>query len=443
MKKLVLVAAVAAALVLGGTAPANAAPVKAVPGTPIDVSVSGTADTATLHWRAPRGSAPITGWTVTTKPVEQRPDNGVERLPKRARSHCFESLTPGTTYTFSVRATNQRGSGKAVSVQYTTPITATPDTTALYGLDAAGNVVRFPTDGSSTAAVVAPNGAGYTADQQGDVFVPTADRTGVVVYPHDGSAPRTVTSGQHVSPDLHADLAGNVYWIDSATTAVTKLPAAGGAPVSTGLRAPSGLWSVATNGTIAVFQRANSANTLTERTVTGKVTTRTLANTNALSGGTTDAVLVEADGDAYLHVITPGAAGYTSWNVVPVGSVTATRIADRTAFEAGAVSPDGFVLLESAQWCTYPSELPISPTGCDIDRSFSDAVVRAGSTTTDVPVTGIVSASRNLVIGAVDSDGDVFVDITGGSTPGLWRVPAGGGAAQQVSTAQFSRLVAA
>lgn len=448
MHKLFFVAATAATLVLGAAAPATAAPVSAasttsVPSAPVSVKVSGSADAATVTWSAPRRSAAITGWTVTMTPSEQQPDKGVDKLPASARSDRYGDLTPGVTYTFSVRATNSRGRGPAVAVTYTRPATTptTPTSTALYGLDTAGNVVRFPTDGSSTQVTVAPNGAGYTADHAGDVFVPSADRTSIVEYPRDGSAARTVASGLHLSADLRTDDAGDLFWVDATTGAITRLPAAGGTPaVVPGLSSPSDLFAVSSRGAVATFRHASAGDVLTVRTAAGAVTTRTLTGSGPFPSGRADAMALEADDDVYIHSWTVGASGYNTWYLLPLGVTDPTKLADRTAFEIGALSKDGFVLVESKQWCAAPAEYP---TPCAIDRSFSDELVRAGTTTTDHAVTGITAVDRSPVFGATDSDGDVFADIPSGPTPGLWRIPAGGGAAQSISTSQFTRLLTA
>lgn len=439
MHKAVIVAVAAAALVLGAAAPATAAPGRSVPQAPVSVSVRGADDTATMSWRAPVRSAPITGWIVSAKPVDQRRDHDVAHLQARVRSYRSTSLTPGTTYAFSVRATNTRGSSKAVSVRYTVPAVAAPDVPALYGLDAAGNVVRFATDGSTASSVVAPNGVGYTADRQGDVFVPSPDGTSITWYPRDGRTPGTVKAGLHVSPDLRNDDTGNLYWADSTTGAVTELSTAGVVTTVPGLGTPGSLFAVAGNGAVATFRHASSGDVLTVRTAAGAVTTRTLNGNGPFPSGRADAMSIESDGDVYIHSWTVGASGYNTWYLLPLGVTEPTRLSDRTAFEIGALTRDGFALVESKQWCAAPAEYP---KPCAIDRSFSDELVRSGTITTAETVTGITAVDRAPVFGAADDAGDVFADIPAGPTPGLWRLPAGGGAAQQLSADQFTRLIA-
>lgn len=115
---------------------------------------------------------------------------------------------------------------------------------------------------------------------------------------------------------------------------------------------------------------------------------------------------------------------------------------DRLAFELVAVNSTSFFLLRSAEWCAAISEGV--PNGCAIDRSVRDMLVRGSDETTRaVPVSGIQATTRFPSPGAASDDGDVYVSITDGATPGLWRIPAGGGAAQLLSSAQYSRLTVA
>ncbi|QSB24317.1 hypothetical protein [Curtobacterium sp. 24E2] len=83
-----------------------------------------------------------------------------------------------------------------------------------------------------------------------------------------------------------------------------------------------------------------------------------------------------------------------------------------------------------------------SPGGCHVDRTLTHQFVRnASGATTERTTSGITANGRAPYVGATDAQGDVFVAIDGGATPGLWRVPASGGAAQQLSSAQYSRLL--
>ncbi|MGN8050902.1 fibronectin type III domain-containing protein [Curtobacterium sp. 22159] len=445
MYRAVLTAAAAVALVIGGAGPATAAPSSSVPGAPTSVTVTGAADSATVTWGKPRSRARVTGWQVVVTPAEHQPDHGVDRLPASARSDRFGALTPRTTYTFAVRALGARGAGSATSVRYTAPAVTTT-TQSLFALDAAGDVVRFPTSGSGALRTVATDGAGFTADDVGDVFTPSADRTSILLHPADGSAVRTLATGLHLTADLRSDAAGNLYWIDSVTGVVDRLPVTGGAPQAWVHFGPAPnssyttLWAVGRDGTVSTWAGTVSSAVVTTASPSGAVTTRTVTPGAAGVLGYVRALLADTHGNLFFDWSSPGGAGSFIWAALPAGATSPVSAEPKLAFEYGAVGDDTFSLLQSAGWCTSPAEY--SPAGCGADRSVTSLVVRsADGTTVTKAVSGLTAGSRGANVGAADDDGDVFVDIDSGPTPGLWRVPAAGGAAERLSSAQYSRLL--
>lgn len=444
MYRALITVAAAAALVIGGVAPATAAASSSstAPGAPTSVRVSGAGDSATLTWGAPKSGAKVTGWKVTIAPAQQQPDNGVDRLPAKARSDRFGELSPKTTYRFSVRAIGAKKTGRTILVRYTTPSIVTT-TQSLYALDASGNVVRFAEDGSGAGKVVAANGTGFAADDVGDVFTPSADLTSILFHPAGGGATRTLATGLHLTPDLRADVAGNLYWIDSVSGAVQKLPVGSSTATTvldlggTASGSDQRYWTVTSDGKVVVFGGPAS-----KMYVKGTgIAPRSLTSTSGLGIGYPAAVLADSHGNVYLDIRSPGAAGSWAWYLLKPGATAPSVIEPRLAFEYGAANAEGFSLLQSAEWCAAPAEYPTSHTGCKVDRSIPDKLVVGAEGTSTVPVTGLTAGSRGPNTGAAADDGDVFVDVDSGPSAGLWRVPASGGAAQQLSSAQYSRLL--
>ncbi|ROP74554.1 fibronectin type III domain-containing protein [Curtobacterium sp. PhB115] len=448
MYRALLTVAAAAALVIGGAAPATAAPSSSVPGAPTSVKVSGASDSATVRWASPRSGAKVTGWKVAVKRTWHNGRPHVDQLPANARSDRFSHLTADTTYSFTVRALGKKGSGKAVTVRYTAPsapVTPTDpgDTQSLFALDAAGDVVRFPTSGTDAPVTVATDGAGFAADGDGDVYTPSADLTAIRVHPADGGAVRTVATGLHLTEDLRADDAGNLYWVDSVTGAVQELPSGahtakvaldlGGRPTGGDQR----FWIVTPDGRVVVLGGSSSSPYVKG---TG-VAARTITLPGSSGVGYPAAVLADSHGNVYVDIRSPGGAGSWAWYQLKPGATALTSIEPRLAFEYGAANADGFSLLQSAEWCTAPAEYPTSPTGCKVDRSIPDKRVVGSNGTSTRPVSGLTAGSRGPNTGAADADGDVFVNVDSGPTTGLWRVPAAGGAAKQLSAAQYSRLL--
>ena len=79
------------------------------PGTPTDVMASGGRGSATVHWTPPAsGGRPITGYSVTSTP-----GHVVTAASASATSTVVQGLTNGTSYTFTVSASNAVGTGHA------------------------------------------------------------------------------------------------------------------------------------------------------------------------------------------------------------------------------------------------------------------------------------------------------------------------------------------
>ena len=82
------------------------------PGTPTGVSATAGNGSATVTWTAPSdGGSPITSYTVTPY-VGSTAQTPTDRHRPAAADHATVSgLTNGTTYTFTVSATNAIGTG--------------------------------------------------------------------------------------------------------------------------------------------------------------------------------------------------------------------------------------------------------------------------------------------------------------------------------------------
>lgn len=441
MFRAVLTAVAAVALVVGGVTPATAQPMRpsVTPGAPTSVRVTGSADGAVVTWGAPAKGAKVTGWKVAVTPAVGQRADGVHRLAAAARSDRFDGLRARTEYRFTVSAVGTTATGRGVTVRWATSASVAT-VQSLFVLDEDGAVVRYPTTGSATARVVVPSGGeGFTADDLGDVFVPSADRTAVVMYPSRGGAPRTVASGLRLTADLRSDVAGNLYWVDSESGAITKLPVAGRAPVVL-LPSSGDDWAVGRDGTVAVFSAASGqAPTATVTTVRADGA-RAVRTVTQAPYATFSALLADGSGTLYLDYWSTGASGLSEWYALPAGSRTLQRVDPRMAFDHVGVNDRSFVLAQSAGWCAAPSEA--RPGGCGVDKTLSDVLTRdaSGATTTRTS-SGVVSPGRGVHVGAADAAGDLFLAIGSGPTPGLWRLGAEGGPAQQLSTGWFPTLL--
>ncbi|MBF4609569.1 fibronectin type III domain-containing protein [Curtobacterium sp. VKM Ac-1393] len=440
MFKSMLTIAAAAALVVGGALPAHAAPTPSTPSAPASVKVTGSGGDADVTWGAPRTGPRVTGYTVTVTPADSQPNKGVDRLPATARWDHFGALRIGTTYTFAVRAVAAKRTGPAATVQFTAKAAA-PTPQSLFALDAQGSVVRFATEGTAPSTTVAPNGAGYTADDRGDVFVPSADRTSIVMYPASGGAARTVATGLHLTADLRSDVAGNLYWADSVSGSVTMLPIDGTAPRVVAefgtVQYSKHAFAVSRNGIVTAYNNSPFGARVEQRTAAGVTTVRTVTYQGVYPF--IGALQSDDTGNLYLSVTQDGPGGRFPWLQVKAGASAATRFSTDDAFEYGATNSTSLRLLQSAAWCSEADE---RSGNCSIDRSLArELVAGADGSQQTLPVTGITAGSRGSNVGASTEAGDVFIDINRAPSAGLWRVPAAGGAAQQVAAAQYTRLL--
>ncbi len=438
MYRAVLTVAAAAALVVGGVSPAVAAtPASRLPGAPTSVRVSGAGDGATLTWGAPRSGAAVSSWRVSIRPSAGQPGSGSAVVPASVRSERYGWIRAGVHYTFSVRAVGAKGSGRAVDVDYTAP-ESTAVAQSLYGLDASGAVVRFPTSGTGTPETVATGGEGYAADDVGNVFVPSKDGRSLLQHPAAGGAAQVLVAGQHVTKDLRSDVAGDVYWVDSVSGAIVELPIGAGTPRAI-LPTSGTAWTVGRDGTVSTFTTTANGGKVVSRTAHGTVTTRTVTAAGGQPIGYLGGLLADGQGTLWVdYRAFGGSAANTFWSLA-AGSSTLVQVSTRLAYQFSATNGDSLLLGQSAGWCPAISEAdPFHP--CTADHAVAHLFVRStDGSTQDLPVTGGPKVWTNgFYPSAADSAGDLFVD----ADSGLWRIPAGGGAAQQLATGQFDRLTA-
>jgi titin len=154
-----------------------------VPGTPTSPTATAGHGAATVGWAAPvdTGGLPITGYTVTSNP-----EGHVTTVGGTATSATVVGLTNNQPYTFTIVATNDKGSSQ-------TPATTGPVTPALTAPSAPQTVAG--TRGNTAVALtwVAPADNGGTAITSYTVTV--APSAGTVVYPTDRTQPGAAVTG--------------------------------------------------------------------------------------------------------------------------------------------------------------------------------------------------------------------------------------------------------
>jgi hypothetical protein len=238
------------------------------PGAPTSVAATAGNAQATVSWTAPasNGGSPITGYTVTSSP------GGITASTTGATTATVSGLTNGTTYTFTVTATNAKGTGAASLPSAVVTPTGLPG--------APTSVTATAADGQATVSWTAPasNGGspitGYTvisgpgglmASTTGAVSVAVTGLTDGIAYTFtvtatnlNGTGPRSAVSNT-VTPLGAPTAPTNVV----ASAGDTQSVVAWTAPTSTGGSSITGYTVTATPGGATVTTTGATSVTVT------------------------------------------------------------------------------------------------------------------------------------------------------------------------------------
>ncbi|WP_141718761.1 fibronectin type III domain-containing protein [Curtobacterium sp. ER1/6] len=407
-----------AVAVLTTAAPADAAPSQ--PSPPAHVAVTGQDDSATVTWSAgpPVRRAHVTGYTVSVTPTARHRHHSTETVGPRTFSARFGHLAEATTYTFTVRAKSGRTLSAPVSVRYTRPAAHVE---SLYAINEAGALVRRPVAGG-TWQTITGSGSGYAVDGAGTAYVASADGRTITAYPESGGSKVVATGVSVAGRALLADDAGDLFFTQSWS--IIELPHGSATTRTVG---PGDVVAVSPNGW------------LTAQTKSAAVLVYDPSGVwQSIPGGVYNylvALGVDTSGNVYIRNRSTGGSGYFSVDVAPSGSSSLTSL----------LEPDGVVALSrtdvlsalrTTTWCAAPSRASGS---CTPDTRVSSLWQRTASgSVTTVPISGLDIGSDAEA--AADSAGDVFVSPTDGPNTGLVRVPASGGAVEQLDTATYDEL---
>ena len=299
------------------------------PGAPTNVTAVAGDGSVMVSWSPPAGDggSPITGYTVTGLP------SGSAIVAGSSTSATVNNLTNGTSYTFTVTATNAVGTGPA-----SPPSSAVSPGAAVTAPGAPTNVTAVAGDGSATVSWTAPasNGGspitGYTITGSPDGSAAT-----------NGSASSVIVTGL-------TNGSGYTFTV-TATNAVGPGPASspsssvtpGAAATAPG--APTNVTAVAGDGSATVSWTApasNGGSPITGYAVTG------VPGGSASTDGSTTSVTVSglANGTSYTFTVTATNAVGTGPASSPSSAVTPGAAAGPLTFVPTA---DAYVASGSAK----------------------------------------------------------------------------------------------
>lgn len=322
----VAVALLCALLLTALVAPAAGA--ATVPGAPTGVSATAGSGSVTVSWTAPAstGDSAIVSYTVTTNPGNTKTHVAADK-----RSATITGLTNGTTYTFTVHATNDAGNSAESSA-----VTATPAASSGSVPGAPTGVTAAPGDGTATVAWSAPSSTGSSAITGYTVTASPGGRTASVSGDARRATVTGLTNGTAYTFTVRATNAQGAGPASSASAAITV-----GVP-----GAPSSVRGTAGDARVTVTWTAapNNGSRITSSTVTASPGGRTASVTGT---GTSATVTGLTNGTAYTFTVRStnargtGAASAPSAAVRPAAADAVRRLAGESRIETAiALSKD-------------------------------------------------------------------------------------------------------
>ncbi|HXC75648.1 MAG TPA: GH25 family lysozyme [Candidatus Acidoferrum sp.] len=334
-----------------------------VPGPPTAAVATAGNARVSLTWTAPAsdGGSAITSYRVT--PFIGATAQTAIPTGTPGTSFTVSGLTNGTTYTFTIAATNVVGTGPpstasnpatpSVPPPVGTAYVANPSSITEYALGVSGNVTPLGTISGSSTGLNAPSSIAVA--HTGTLFVANAAGNSITEYAMGATGDvlplRTISgagTGLNMPDGLAVDAAGTLYVSNSATPSITEYAtgATGNATplrtisgASTGLNSPSGV-VLDSAGTLDV---ANSiGNSITEYAAGSTGNAAPLRTISGASTGLNAPKGVALDSAGTLFVANPAGSSITEYSKGATGNTAAAQVISGS--NTGLHSPSGVAI---------------------------------------------------------------------------------------------------
>ena len=362
-------------------APLNLSAAPEAPAAPTGVTATASKGSATVTWSAPaQGTSPIASYTITPYiGAAAQPVTTITGSPP-ATSATIMGLTNGTTYTFTVTATNAVGSGPASAPS--NPVTPSAPTAPA----APAAPTATPGNGSATVTWSAPADGGSPI-------------TSYTITPYIGAAAQPVTTITGSPPATSATITG----LTNGTTytfTVTATNAVGSGPASA---ASNAVTPTGTSVPAFVQQAAAHAPNVTSLAV---VPSANLTAGNRLivevgvwnSAHSTTASVKDSAGDTFTELLHFAASDGTEMSVwsAPVSSGGGTR--PTITATPTAKADVGVAALEY-------SGLTTAAGTAVVDQMAQASGTTKGAATVSTPATAPTTGPNELVLGLYADSG--------------------------------------
>ncbi|HVG08307.1 MAG TPA: fibronectin type III domain-containing protein [Thermoanaerobaculia bacterium] len=446
------------------SAPSNTVTPAATPGAPVNVAAQVAGDAAVkVTWSAPasNGGSPVTSYTVTSAP-----GGLTATVDGTVTTATIPGLAVGTTYTFTVKATNRKGTGPASAPSNAVKAAAAPGAptgvTAVDG-DASATVTwTAPAgDGSSPITgyrvVSTPGGISVTAStttvtvtglQNGTEYVFTVRASnvlgeGAVSAPSNPVTPATVPGAPTaVAAEVTGNAAALVSWTPPSAnggaliTAYIVTSSPGGLTVTADGSAPSATVTGLTVGTAYTFTVAavNRKGTGPASAASNSIVAEEgpeppadflsslSISPSEVTGGAGAAGTVKLTGPAPVGGLTVSLASGNPAAIVPASVQVAAGASSATfAVTTGTVASVTDITLTASLGSTTRSTVlrvrPLPPSTEPIAEIFSPQDGAEVTTLTEIVGTAVAPDFRNYLLEIAPAGENTFTTIATGTVP--------------------------